>query len=36
MVSYIKGWTQAEGIWKQDPKANISTQDAVFIECRLA
>ena len=23
MVSYIKGGTQAKGIWKQDPEANI-------------
>jgi hypothetical protein len=26
MVSYIKGGTQAKGIWKQDPEANILAQ----------
>jgi hypothetical protein len=27
MVSYIKGGTQAKGIWKQDPEANILAQE---------
>ena len=27
MISYIKGGTQAKGIWKQDPEANIWTQE---------
>ena len=27
MVSYIKGGMQAKGIWKQDPEANIRTQE---------
>ena len=27
MVSYIKGGIQAEGIWKQDPEANIWAQE---------
>ena len=27
MVSYIKGGTQAKGIWKQDPEANIWAQE---------
>ena len=26
MVSYIKGGSQAKGIWKQDPEANIWVQ----------
>ena len=27
MVSYIKGGTQAKGIWKHDSEANIWTQE---------
>ena len=27
LVSYIEGWMQAKGIWKQDPEANIWTQE---------
>ena len=27
MVSYIKGGSQAKGIWKQDPEANIWAQE---------
>ena len=27
MISYIKGRTQANGIWKQDPEANIWVQN---------
>ena len=27
IVSYIKGGMQAKGIWKQDPEANIWTQE---------
>jgi hypothetical protein len=26
MVSYIKGGTQAKGIWKEDPEANVRAQ----------
>jgi hypothetical protein len=27
MVSYIKGGTQAKGIWKLDPESNIWAQE---------
>ena len=29
MFSYIKGEMQSKGIWKQDPKASIWTQEGL-------